>query len=93
MAEYKYQGETFEVDSSDNCEVKVSDGLNTVRVVVNGGGYQFRSPTGVSGLITDTVQDSVESACRELVRMKSLLSRDYACKELSEFVHKLESES
>ena len=29
MKEYKYQGETFQVDDSGGCEIKVSDGQNT----------------------------------------------------------------
>ena len=35
MKEYKYQDETFQVDDSGGCEIKVSDRVHTISITPN----------------------------------------------------------
>ena len=52
MKEYKYQGETFQVDDSGGCEIKVSDGQNTISITPNNDGpsvYKVSTVKGVGG--------------------------------------------
>lgn len=89
MAKYEYQGETFELLDSGDCEIKVSDGKNSVSITLNRGGptvYKVSTAKGGWWWHHDSVQDAVNRACRELVKARSGVSADDACKEMSEFV-------
>lgn len=93
MAEYKYQGETFLVEKTSNCEARVTDGEFVVSitkdtqvdgvyaVTLQGGGWRK----------ADTPESAFEIAGHYLIRAKSAMRNKPAdpCKALSEFVDKL----
>lgn len=92
MAKYEYQGETFELAESDDCEIKVSDGTNTVSITLNRGGptvYKVSTVKGGWWWHHDSMQDAVNRACLELGKARTDVSPDDACKEMSEFVANL----
>ena len=92
MAEYEYQGEKFQMDDSGSCEIKVSDNANTISITPNTAGpsvYRVSTVKGGWWWYTNTVKESVERACRELVESRTNISKGDACKELSEFVKNL----
>ncbi len=62
MAEYEYQAETFLVEALDNCEIKVSDGINNESITLNSGGptvYKVSTVKGGWWWHHDTVEDAV----------------------------------
>lgn len=93
---YIYSGEKFQVDDSADCEVKVTNGINTVLITYNNTGS---SVYRVSLMGTDTwwalntPEESVVQACRGLAkyRAKTSNSPEDACKALHEFVEQLSS--
>ena len=88
MKEYKYQGELFQVDDSGGCELKVSDGVNTLSITSNSGGpsvYKVSTVKGGWWWHTTTVQESLDRACRDLIDSRSVITPEDACKELHEF--------
>ena len=96
MAKYEYAGETFQVDSADECEIKVTDGTNTISITLNAGGpsvYKVSTVKGGWWWHHDTVESSINQACQELVKARSAVNPSDACKEMSEFVEKLKSGS
>ena len=96
MAKYEYLGETFQIADSDNCEIKVSDGTNTVSITLNSGGptvYKVSTVKAGWWWHHDSVEDAVRRACQELVKARAGVNREDACKEMSEFVASLEENS
>lgn len=94
MAKYEYQGQTFQVDATDTCKIEVSDGANVVSITLNSGGptvYKVSTVKGGWWWHHDTVEDSVERACRELVKARADINSDDACKSLLEFVENLDA--
>ena len=92
MKEYKYEGETFQVEDLDGSEVKVSDGLNTVSITFNKGGpslYRVSTIKGGWWWHTNTPEESLNRACRELIEHRKSISPEEALKGLSEFVDNL----
>ena len=89
MDKYDFQDETFELVDSGDCEIKVSDEKNTVSITLNRGGptvYKVSTVKGGWWWHHDSMQDAVDRACRELVKARSDVNADDACKEMSEFV-------
>ena len=96
MPEYEYLGDTFQIIDSDNCEITVSDGTNTVSITLNRGGptvYKVSTVKAGWWWHHDSVEDAVKRACQELVKARTDVNSDDACKELSEFVANLEGKS
>ena len=89
MAAYKYQDETFEVDNADSCEIKVSDGTNTVSITTEVVGYRVHAVAGNWGWNISNVAQAVDKACQELIDSRTRASREDACKQLLEFVDSL----
>ena len=92
MKEYKYNGESFVIEDTTACEIKVSDKANTVLVTPNSGGPSvFRVSTVKGGWWwhTNTVQESIARACRELIDHRSATSEEVACEDLHKFVESL----
>ena len=89
MAKYEYQGEPFKIVDTGNCEIKVSDDINTVSVTLNSGGptvYKVSTVKAGWWWHHDSLKEAVIRACRELVKAKTDVGPDDACKEMSEFV-------
>ena len=96
MAKFEYQGETFQVDATDTCEIKVSDGTNNVSITLNNGGptvYKVSTVKGGWWWHLDTLESSVNRACQELVKARADINSDDACKSMSEFVDNLVEQS
>lgn len=92
MPDYPYQGEKFQVDESDSCELKVSDGVHTLSITPNSGGpsvYKVSTVKGGWWWHTNSVKESVDRACRELIDSREVPTAEEACEELSEFVKSL----
>ena len=92
MKEYKYKNETFKLEAADSCEIKVSDKVNTISITPNTGGpsvYRVSTVKGSWWWHTNSVEESINRACQELVESRKAISPDEACKALSEFVNNL----
>ena len=92
MKDYKYEGEIFQVDDSVGCEIKVSDGVNTISITRNNGGpsvYRVSTVKGGWWWHTNSVPESVDRACLELIQSRKAITPEEACKALSEFVKNL----
>ena len=92
MKEYKYQGETFQVDDSGGCEIKVSDGQNTISITPNNDGpsvYKVSTVKGGWWWHTNSVKESVDRACSDLIESRKAITSEEACKALSEFVENI----
>lgn len=92
MKEYKYQGETFYVDDSGSCEIKVSDKVNTISITPNSDGpsvYKVSTVKGGWWWHTNSVKESVDRACRDLLESRNATTPEEACKALGEFVASL----
>ena len=92
MKDYKYQDETFQVDNSGGCEIKVSDKLNTISITPNSGGgsvYKVSTVKGGWWWYTNTVEESINRACRDLVESRTSITPEEACNALTEFVDTL----
>ena len=92
MNEYKHKGESFLVEDTKACEIKVSDRVNTVSVTLNSGGasvYRVSTVKGGWWWHTNTVQESIERACRELIDHRNATSSEEACEDLHKFVESL----
>ena len=92
MKEFKYEGETFQVDDSGGCEIEVSDKVNTISITPNSGGpsvYRVSTVKGSWWWHTNSVQESVDKACRELIESRTAVTPEDACKALNEFVESL----
>ena len=94
MRKYNYKGESFLVEDAKTCEIKISDKVNTVSVTLNSGGSSVYKVSTVKGnwwWHTNTVQESIERACRELIDFRSTISSEVACEDLYKFVESLPS--
>ena len=92
MKEYKYKGETFLIEDTRACEIKVSDKVNAVSVILNSGGpsvYKVSTVKGGWWWHTNTVQESIARACRELIDHRSTTPTEKACEDLHTFVDSL----
>ena len=93
MKEYKYSnGEVFQVDYADECEIKVTDGKNILSITLNTEGastYRVSTVKGGWWWYTNTVEESVNRACRELIDSRSATSSDEACRAMQDFVDQL----
>ena len=92
MKEYKYKGEMFQVGATDSCELKVSDKVNTISITPNTGGpsvYRVSTLKGGWWWHTNSVEQSIDRACQELVESRTAISPEEACKALSEFANNL----
>lgn len=92
MKEYEFQGETFQVDASGGCEMKVSDKENTITISLNNGGpsvYKVSTVKGGWWWHTNTVEESLNRACRELLESRKAIAPEDACKALTDFVEAL----
>ena len=92
MKEYKYKGQTFQVDAAGGCEMKVSDSKNTITITPNSSGasvYRVSTVKGGWWWHTNTVEESLNRACRELLESGTAISPEEACKALADFVGKL----
>ena len=93
MANYRYQGEAFQVDALDTCEIVVSDGVNAVSVTLNNHGptiYRVSTVAGGWWWHHDTVESAVRRACQELLKSRTIGSPEDACRSMMEFVNNLE---
>ena len=92
MKEHKYDGETFFIEDTDACEIKVSDKTNSVSVSLNSGGptvYKVSTVKGGWWWHTNTVEESVARACRELIDYRNSISNDVACDALHKYVESI----
>ena len=92
MKEYKYKGELFLIEDADACEIKVSDKTNFVSVTPNIGGpsvYRVSTVKGGWWWHTNTVEESVAQACRELIEYRNTISQEVACETLHKYVENL----
>ena len=92
MKEYKYKGELFLIEDTDACEIKVSDKTNSVSVTPNIGGpsvYRISTVKGGWWWHTNTVEESVARACRELIEYRNSISQEVACEALHKYVENL----
>ena len=92
MKEYKFSGETFQIDNTDECETKVSDGKNTLLITLNTGGpstYKVSTVKGGWWWHTNTVEESVNRACQDLIDSRAATPPVDACQAMQEFVEKL----
>ena len=92
MKEYEYKGETFYIADSGSCEIKVSDKANTISITPNNAGasvYRVSTVRGGWWWHTNSVKESVDRACRELLESRSATTPEEACKALGEFVDTL----
>ena len=92
MKDYEYKGETFHVDGSSGCEIKVSNKLNTISIALNTGGpsvYKVSTVKGGWWWHTNSVKESINRACLELVEARMAITPEAACNALSEFVKSL----
>ena len=89
---YKYEGETFQVEDLAGREVTVSDGMNTLTITLNEGGpslYRVSTVKGGWWWHTNTPEESINRACRELIEHKKSISPEEAYKVLSDFVDEI----
>lgn len=92
MKEYIYNGERFEIEDTDACALKVSDKVNTVTITLNSGGpsvYRVSTVKGGWWWHTNTVEESVRRACRELVEARKAIPPEVACGDLHKFAEGL----
>ena len=92
MKEYKYNGESFFIEDTDACEIKVSDKTKSVSVTLNSGSpsvYRVSTVKGGWWWYTNTVEESVARACRELIEHRSSISQEVACEALHKYVENL----
>ena len=96
MADYPYPypngDEKFQVDESDSCEIKVSDGVHTLSITPNSTGpsvYKVSTVKGGWWWHTNTVRESVDRACQDLIDSRKVPTPEEACKDMSEFVESL----
>ena len=92
MKEYKYNGQSFLIEDTTACEIKVSDKVNTVSVTLNSSGpsvYRVSTVKGGWWWHTNTVQESIAQACRELIEHRSVTPSEVACEDLHKFVESL----
>ena len=90
---YEYQGETFSIEDTDNCEIKVSDGFNVLSITPNSGGpsvYRVSTVKGGWWWHTNTVEESIDRACRDLIESRKDVTSEEACKALHEYVRGLD---
>ena len=92
MKEYKFNGEPFLIEDTKACEIKVTDKQNTVSITLNSGGpsaYKVSTIKGGWWWHTNSVQESITRACRELIQYRSATSPEEACENLHKFVEDL----
>ena len=92
MKEHKYKGESFLIEDTGACEIKVSDKTNTVSVTPSSGGpsvYRVSTVKGGWWWHTNTVEESVARACRELIDYRGTISKEAACEALHKYVEDL----
>ena len=92
MKEYEYAEEKFELEDTGQCQISVTDGLNTVFVSPNESDasvYKVSTVNGGWSWHTNSVKESVDRACRVLIDHSRSTSKETACKELREFVDDL----
>ena len=98
VKEYKFQGETFQIDDSgcdgsSEWEMKVSDGEGTVLItphITRHSQYMAVFP-GQAQTTSDTPEGALDDACRLLINYRpvDLPTPEYAGKALCDFVDKL----
>ena len=89
---YEYMGETFQVEDTDNCEIRVSDRVHTLSITPNIGGpsvYRVSTVKGGWWWHTNTVKDSIDRACRDIVESRESTKPDEACEALHKYVKDL----
>ena len=90
MKEYKYEGETFQIQRVGECEIKVSDIQNTVSITVKGARFHVHSITAGGGWTLDSPSEALPYACRELLAKRRFPKVEDARKALSEFYNNLD---
>lgn len=90
MKEYKYEGETFQIQQVGECEIKVSDDKNTVSITAKGARFKVHSITGGGGWTLDSPSDALPYACGELLAKRRFPERQDACEALSKFYDSLD---
>ena len=89
---YQYQGETFQVEDTDNCEIKVSDGVTVLSITPNTGGpsiYRVSTVKGGWWWHTNTVEESINRACLDLIESRKSTKPEEACDALHNYVKNL----
>ena len=92
MKEYKYQDEGFWINGSGGCELTVSDRVNTVSITLNRSGpsvYRVETVKGGWWWYTNTIEESADRACRELIEHRTAASTEDACKAIGKFMDNL----
>ena len=90
MKEYKYKGETFQIQHVGECEIMVSDIQNTVSITAKGARFHVHSITDGGGWNLDSPCEAMPYACRELLAKRRFPKDEDACKALSDFYDKLD---
>ena len=95
MAEYKYQGKTFQVEENSDCKWEVTDGVNTAYIglhpSINSEAqtlYQVEIKNTRGG--QSTPQAAIDTACVLLIKYRDRVSPEDACKAMSEYVRNLD---
>ena len=89
---YEYQGKTFQVEDTENCEIKVSDGKHTLSITPNSDGpsvYRVSTVRGGWWWHTNTVEESINRACRDLIDSREAVKPEDACEALHDYVKSL----
>ena len=99
MKQYEYQGRTFYIEDTGECEITVSDGAYTVRITRTenesnrrrGYAYAYGFTDFYDSLLASTVEEAVEGACEQLLNRRPpvTMTPEDACRALSEFVENL----
>ena len=89
MKEYKYNGEIFSVEDTKACEIRVSDKVSTVSITLNESDASVYKVSTVKGgwwWHTNSVEQSIERACRALIDHRKATPSEAACEALHKFV-------
>ena len=94
MKEYKYKGEEFHIRDLGTCKIEVADKVNAVTITLNSSGpsvYRVSTVKGGWWWHTNTVQESIARACKELIDHRTGVPKEVACEDLTKFVESLPS--
>ena len=93
MAEYKYDGETFQVEKVSDCEARVTDGQFVVSITKDTqiDGVYAVTLQGGGWMKADSPESAFDKAGSYLVKARKAMNNKPTdpCKALSEFVDKL----
>ena len=92
MKSYVYDGKTFQIESSGECEAKVTDGKNTAIITKNDereSVYVVKLRVGGNGRVANKPDEAIDVACRQLIRLGTP-SPDDPCKDLKDFIDSIE---